>query len=73
MKVNVKCYSGYKINERPISFSTHSREYKVLDIIDTWHGPDYAYFKLKADDNNIYILKCDERNNEWEITFFSKT
>ena len=28
------------------------------------------YFKIKADDNNIYLLKYDERKDYWEWVFY---
>ena len=58
-KINVQCYSGYKANERPISFKIGDKSLKVEEIIDKWYGTEYTYFKLQADDKNIYILKYE--------------
>lgn len=70
MKLKVECYSGYKANERPVSFSTDHRNYIVIELIDKWYGPDYTYFRVKADDNNIYILKYDEKMDEWSLSSY---
>ena len=70
MKIKVECYSGYKANERPVSFSTDHRKYVVKELLDQWHGPDYTYFRLRADDNNIYILKYNEQNDEWSMASY---
>ena len=43
---------------------------EVEEIIDKWYGAEYTYFKLIADDGNIYILKYDEHNDEWKLEFF---
>lgn len=44
--------------------------YEVTEIIDRWYGPDYSYFKIRADDGNIYILRYDERLDTWELEYF---
>ena len=69
-KINVRCYSGYKANERPVCFSIGERSLNVEELIDQWYGPDYSYFKVRADDGNMYILKYDEFIDEWEMNFF---
>jgi len=70
--LKVKCYSGYKANERPVSFSIEEKEFQVKEILDHWYGPDYTYFKVKADDENIYILKYSEHEDSWELEFYRK-
>lgn len=72
IQVKVRCYSGYKANERPVSFSFGDKEWMVTDILDRWYGPDYAYFKLKADDGGTYILRYSEHRDAWELHFFEK-
>ena len=57
MKVRVECYSGYKADERPVRFFLGERCYHVLEIEDQWYGPGNSYFKVKADDENFYILR----------------
>lgn len=69
-KIDVRCYSGYKANERPVSFSIGDKSLNVEKLIDKWYGVDYTYFKLIADDGNVYILKYDEFKDEWELDFF---
>lgn len=67
---NVECHSGYKANERPLSFSLNNRKYAVTELLDQWYGPDYIYFKVLTDDENTYILKYDEHSDEWFLTFY---
>ncbi len=67
---HVECYSGYKANERPLSFTLGDRRLAIKELLDQWYGIDYAYFKVRADDDNIYILKYDEREDELSLEFF---
>lgn len=72
IKLDVVCYAGYKSNERPCGFTLGQTKYEIVDILDRWYGPDYVYFKINADDGNTYIIKYDEKNDEWELDFYQK-
>ena len=54
--LKVECYTSSKLNERPVAFSLSNSRYKVEEIIDRWYGEGSRYFKIKADDDNIYLL-----------------
>lgn len=65
--LKVKCYSGFKADERPISFAIDGKEFQVKKIIDQWRIPEYECFKVLADDKREYILKHVMRNDEWDL------
>jgi hypothetical protein len=70
MQIEVEMHSGYggfKVLRR---FRLDGHEVKVADNLDQWHGADYRYFKLKGDDGNLYILRLDESQMEWELIMF---
>ena len=62
MKLRVQCYSGYKAEERPVRFSIDDHEYVVDEVLDQWYGPEYAWYKVRADDGNIYSLNGTRLN-----------
>lgn len=64
--IKVESYSGYKADERPISFILGGDRLMVDEIIDQWHGTDSEFFKILADDGNRYLLKCNF-NGEWVL------
>ncbi len=68
MKVHVEAYSGYKASERPLRFSLGERWYEVREVVDRWYGPDYLYFRVRADDGNLYVLRLDEGTQEWSLS-----
>ena len=68
--LKVECYTSSKLNERPVAFSLSNSRHKVEEIIDRWYGDGSRYFKIKADDENIYLLKYDERTDRWEWVFY---
>jgi hypothetical protein len=44
------------------------RKIFVEEVIDTWHGPDHRYFKLRGDDGQLYIIRHDTTTATWELT-----
>lgn len=67
MTVRVEGYSGYKANERPLRFCLGERWRQVREVVDRWYGPDCSYFRVRADDGNLYVLRLDEGAQEWSL------
>jgi hypothetical protein len=57
MKLEVECYSGFKADERPVRFRLNERQYLVEEIVDQWYGTQDVFYKVRADDGNLYILR----------------
>ena len=72
MKIRVQCYAGHRGEEEPRALDLGDRRLEVMEIIDRWLAPDHRYFKLQADDGNVYILRHDEAAGEWEMTSFGR-
>ena len=56
--------------ERPVAFHVCDRRYRIKEVVDRWYGDGEIYFKVKADDNNIYLLKYEEGQGCWDLVFF---
>ncbi|MGD8592320.1 MAG: hypothetical protein PVF82_05775 [Gammaproteobacteria bacterium] len=72
MKIKVSSYAGHQAEVLPRSFCFGKREIIVEDIIDRWLAPEYRYFKIRGDDDAIYILRYDVVNDYWELTMFNR-
>ena len=70
MKIQVECYSGHKADERPIKFWLGDLVLFVETVEDQWYGPDDIYFRVVADDGNIYVLGHNEHNDDWTLESF---
>jgi hypothetical protein len=48
------------------------REYMVEEVVDQWYGPDDAFFKVRADDGNLYIPRrgTSAVEEEWSLEAF---
>ena len=72
--VKVECFSDKRINERPVAFTIVERDYtrsfKIREVLDSWFGETADYFKVAAEDDNIYLLKYDGRQDVWDLIFY---
>jgi hypothetical protein len=68
--VKVVCYAGYRAEETPVRFYLGERCIEVTEVLDRWLDPAHRYFKLRGDDNGIYILRHSIVDNHWEMTLF---
>jgi hypothetical protein len=71
--VRVECYSGRKLNERPLRFYLQDRCYAVEEVVDQWYGPEDTWFRVRASDGHLYVLRYTERDPEpvWTLEAFS--
>ncbi|HTS30864.1 MAG TPA: hypothetical protein VMH81_33560 [Bryobacteraceae bacterium] len=72
MKIRVECYAGYKADERPVRFHLGDRDYSVEDVLDQWYGMEDTYFKVRADDGDVYILRKHIPTDCWYLEAFRR-
>jgi hypothetical protein len=79
MQVEVECYSGHKADERPVRFRLDGHDYLVEELLDQWYGPSDTFFKVRADDSNLYILsyilsrESSSPAGRWQLVSFRKS
>ncbi len=75
MTLQVECYAGRIADERPVRFRLGGHEHMVEVVLDPWHGPEHAFFKVRADDGNVYILRHQTSVPEgsWELVSFRES
>ena len=68
MKVSVECRDGL-----PIRFQLGQQVRVVEELLDRWYGTRDAYFKVRAYDGDLYILRKDESTPEeaWGLESFT--
>jgi hypothetical protein len=72
-KLDVHCCAGYRGETTPRAFSLGTAEFEVAEVIDQWLAPDHRYFKVRAQDGGIYILRYDTYLAQWDLTFFTRS
>jgi hypothetical protein len=72
--ITVSTHSGFKADERPVSFSWRGREYRIQEIIDRWYegglkpgALPLSYFKARADDGKTYLLRYNGLFDGWAL------
>jgi hypothetical protein len=71
MKIRVESYDGYRAGEKPLRFHLGRKRREVMEIIDRWYGEDHDYFKVRADDGGVYVLRYGRSEDGWELTQYS--
>jgi hypothetical protein len=72
VQIEVECYAGYRGEETPRRIVMGSKKLEVLEVLDRWQGPDHRYFKVRCDDDTLYIIRHDEAAGTWEITLMTR-
>jgi hypothetical protein len=73
-EIKVECYAGYKAGEYPRRFYLDDFCFEIKEILDRWYQEENSngfrkaiYFKVKASDNKIYILKNETDTGNWYL------
>jgi len=73
MRLRVECYAGYKADERPLRFYLAERLFEVEEVLDQWYGPEDTYFRVRASDGNIYVLRHSPAPEDaWTLEAFHR-
>jgi hypothetical protein len=72
MTIRVECYAGYRGEQEPLAFWLGERRLAVRGIVDRWFAPTQRWFKVDADDGQLYVLRHDEQAGEWELAALTR-
>ena len=70
LAIDVECYAGHRGEQTPRTLILGGRRIAVAEVLDVWLSPDHRYFKLRGADGGTYLIRHDERSNDWELTMF---
>jgi hypothetical protein len=73
-QIDVSTHSGFKADERPVSFIWRGRHYRIDAVIDRWYeggieagAPALNYFKARTDTGSQYLLRYNSLFDAWAI------
>ena len=69
MKLAVECRAGYKAEEEPLRFTLNERRLEVVEVCDRWYDPEADYFKVRADDGCLYLLRRELASDTWSLRY----
>ena len=67
MNVHVECYAGHRADEEPRVIEIDGNRLCVLGIAHRWQDMGARYFQVRAEDCDRYLLRHDERSDEWSV------
>jgi hypothetical protein len=70
LTIRVECDTGFQGEQTPYRFYMGDKAIEIEDVIDRWLAPEYSYFKVRANEKDIYILRHDKLARRWELTMF---
>jgi hypothetical protein len=65
--VRVECYAGYRGEETPRRIRLANRWLEIAEIVDRWLAPDHRYFRVRAEDGDILVLRHETASQRWEL------
>jgi hypothetical protein len=71
-EIRVECYSGYRADQRPLRFELGDRIYCIECVDDQWYSPGAVYFRVRADDGHLYVIRHDEERDAWTLEAFRR-
>ena len=72
MKIRVECRAGYLGEQEPVAFWFGERRLGVREIVDRWFAPAQRWFKVDADDDQLYVLRHDQAEDRWELAALTR-
>ena len=72
MQIRVECQAGHGDEPEPVVFWLGRRRLAVLEIVDRWFAPTRRWFKVDADDGQLYVLRHDEASGTWELAALTR-
>lgn len=69
-QLEVECRVDEQGEEIPSKFFIVTREITVLEVLDRWPDKEQHYFKLRGDDEAVYLLRHDILKHKWELIMY---
>jgi hypothetical protein len=70
LTIQVECYAGHRASQRPTRFTLRDTTFDVVEVEDQWYEPNAIYFRVRASDGNLYILRHAEVEDVWTLDAF---
>jgi hypothetical protein len=49
-----------------------ARRVGVRSVVDRWFAPDQRWFRVDADDEQLYVLHHDRSTGEWDLAALTR-
>ena len=63
----VECYSGYRLNERPLRLHLPQGTVVVSKVLRRWYTEEHSCFLVLGEDGQTYSIRWSEELDLWEL------
>jgi hypothetical protein len=67
MRIQVKCYAGYRGEETPRQLQIRGGQWEEVKVLDRWLAPQHRYFKVESGGGAQWIIRHDTLADEWTL------
>jgi len=67
MNLRVESQAGFGGEQEPVAFWLGARRLVVRAITDRWFAPTQRWCKVDVDDDQTYVLRCQETTGQWDL------
>ena len=68
----MQCGTGCRGEPEPTVFWLGERRVAVRGIVDRWFAPTQRWFKVDAEDSQLYVLRHDEPSGDWGLAALTR-
>jgi hypothetical protein len=72
MSLRVECGSALSGEVEPLAVWFGTRRVAVRAIVDRWFAPNRRWFRIDADDGQLYVLRHDQGTGEWDLAALTR-
>ena len=72
MTLRVECGPGLGGEAEPLAVRFGTRRVGVRAIVDRWFAPSRRWFRIDADDEQLYVLRHDQATGEWDLAALTR-
>ena len=72
MTLRVESAPGLGGEAEPLAVWFGARRVGVRAIVDRWFAPSRRWFRIDADDEQLYVLRHDQATGEWDLAALTR-
>jgi hypothetical protein len=72
MALRVEVSTGFRGEPEPQAIWFGARRVGVRSVVDRWFAPNQRWFRVDADDEQLYVVRLDQTTGEWELVALTR-
>jgi hypothetical protein len=73
MALRVEVGSEFLGEPEPIAVWFGARRVGVRAVVDRWFAPNQRWYRIDADDEQLYVVRHDQTTGEWDLAALTRS